>query len=179
MMINFISTQISFGRQAIANFNVNKISEDKIKKIPVTVYKLDADDYKDTFNVRKTKNISARNYFRDLPKPCPGHTSYIIEKDKNGKLLGTAECIQINSRMFIKRIETSRNPRYSGLGRALLAGIAKDSKGKFPEIEIYSIVDGVGGFYKKCHFDYCDRDHMYYLDERNYDKLISDAKKLG
>lgn len=179
-MINCISTPISFGRQAIEKFNVNKISgKDKIKKVPVTVYRLDAEDYKDSFCYRNTKHISIGNYFKDVAKPYPGHTSYIIEKDKNGKLLGAAECIERNGRIYVEMIGTSKNTEYKGLGRALLAGIAKDSKGKFPEIGIHSIVEGAGDFYKKCHFNYYSQDNLFCLDDSNYDRLIGDAKKLG
>lgn len=172
-MINLNSTKISFGRQAIANFKVNKETE----KVPVTVYKLDEDDYKDTFCFEKTKDISVGNYFREYARPDNGHTSYIIEQEKNGKLLGAAECIQRNGRIYIEMIGTHKNSEYKGLGRALIAGIAKDSKGKFSEIIIHPLIEGVTDFFKKCHFRYLEGFKIFLLDSSKYDKLIRDAKK--
>ena len=179
-MFNSTFAQISFGRRAIESFNVNKTTAiGTTKKVPVTVYKLDAKDLKDTFCFEKTKDICVGNYFREHAKADDKHKSYIIEKDKNGKLLGAAECTKDRGNIYLTMIGTSKNPKYKGLGRALLAGIAKDTKGEFPEIRLHSIVEGTSRFYQKCHFDYYKSDGCYCLDDINFDKLISDAKKNG
>ncbi len=178
MMINRITSNISFGKQAVGEFNIKQKTKDgKTKTVPVTVYRLDSEDCNDCFTHKRVKDINLGVCFQDKHALDYNESDYIIEKKSNGKLLGIAECIKSKDDMFLSTIGTSRKKKYKGVGRALLAGIVNDIKDLHKEIIVPTPLPSSSGFYKKCHFDYYDSDSTYYLDEANYDKLISDAKK--
>ena len=176
MKINCLN--ISFGKQVVGEFTVKKSKKGgKTEIVPVKVYRLEEKDYQDSFSPKNTKRINMGNCFEDK-RPTASGTAYVIEKKSNGKLLGAAECVTLKKDLHLSTIGTSKNENYSGIGRALIAGILQDIRGKYKELIVPTALPSAYGFYEKCHFDYSEFDDTYYLDNDNYDKVILDAKRL-
>ncbi|MBR6162897.1 hypothetical protein IKQ26_03265 [bacterium] len=175
--MNTINSALSFGKKVVGKFKVKRTDSDgKSTNIPVQVVRLDKEDYSDCFTYQNLKNINMRNFFISK-QPKWDEFDYVVEKKSNGKILGMAECRDKKGELILDTIGTTQNPRYKGLGRVLLAGIAKDIKGKYPELLVPTALPDAYGFYDKCHFDYDNENYTFFLEEQNFKKLIRDAKK--
>ena len=175
--MNSINFGISFGKKVVGEFKITKLESDgKGKTVPVQVLRLEEGDYEDCFTYENTKKINMGNFFTSR-QPQKNEINYIVEKKSNGKLLGIADCKKENDEFILETIGTSKNPKYCGIGRVLLAGIVNDIKGKYSEISVPTALPSAWGFYDKCHFDWYDDDFSFTLDKSNFDKLIKDAKR--
>jgi len=175
--MNTINKTLSFGKKVVGEFKITKLESDgKGKTVTVQVVRLEKGDYRDYFTYENTKKINMGNFFVSK-RYKKDQIDYVVEKKSNGKLLGIADCIKSKDELILETIGTTKNGKYCGIGRVLLAGIVKDIKGKYPEISVPTPLPSAYGFYKKCHFDYYDTDYTFCLDEDNFDKLIKDAKQ--
>lgn len=179
MMINF--SNISFGKQVVGKFNVEKTDKNgKVKKLPVQVYRLDPEDYDDCFQYEKIKKVNMHNFFDMLDPEEYQHSDYIVQDKKKDKILGLARCKNLDeSSIDLQVIGTSKNKKYKGLGRALLAGILQDVKGKCSDFTVSFALPDALGFYERCYFDDDTRNSFSLkLNKEYFDDVISDAKKL-
>ena len=179
MKINPINSVISFGKIPVAEFNIDHVSSSGERtKIPVIVSRSEEKDYNKYYTEERTKKLYMFRLFNNRKPDSPDCEDYFITSKTNDELLGCANCIKEGDRLNLEIIGTSTNKDYKGIGRALLAGIAADTKGKLKSLNVPVFLDKAYLFYKKCHFDYNSEQDALVLQEDKFDSLIQDAQKI-
>ena len=175
--MNTVHSNITFGKKLVARYNVTGTKwNGQEEQVPVRVSLLDNNlDYIGLFDRERIMDIGFYNMFDGICGMHPTRSEYIVEDERNKKILGIAECRKFEDLFAIKEIGTNRTGRYKGIGKALIAGICKDVRGKYSRINLNNPTEKNYGFYKKCHFTQ-EGDSLFLL-EKDYDKLIEDAEE--